>query len=100
MEEPDRGQGKVVIELNNGKQEKTTAVEVHTLHKLLCEREVKSKHVAETWLRTHRYPLCHRSQSPAMLAAWPVTIHCPSLPHWAPGFTMHSFALRMVPQLS
>ena len=29
MEEPDRGQGKTVIELTNGKQEKTVAVEVY-----------------------------------------------------------------------
>ena len=29
MEEPDRGQGKVVIEQTNGKPEKTVAVEVY-----------------------------------------------------------------------
>ena len=35
MEEPDRGQGKAVIELTNGKHEKTDAVEVHWTNKYI-----------------------------------------------------------------
>ena len=103
MEEPDRGQGKAVIELNNGKQEKTTAVEVHTLHKLLCEREVKSEHVAETWLRTHRYIHYVTGASPLLcllLGQSPSTARvsltgrqaspCTPLPSaWSPGSLDH-----------
>ena len=108
MEEPDRGQGKAVIELNNGKQEKTTAVEVHTLHKLLCEREVKSKHVAETWLRTHImsqepvpcYACCLAShhplpESPSLGARLHHALLCP--PHGPPALLItYSIALATI----
>ena len=107
MEEPDRGQGKVVIERTNGKQEKTVAVEVYILDQgiylafkttlqLSCECEVQTNYVVHTLESV----ISHRSQFPAMLAAWQVVIPCRTLPHWERGCTMPSFALHMEPQPS
>ena len=45
MEEPDRGQGKVVIEQTNGKQEKTVAVEVHLTKRDLLVLKFFNLHV-------------------------------------------------------
>ena len=102
MEEPDRGQGKVVIEQTNGKQEKTVPVEVYwtysffTAFQLSHECEVQMNYVVYTLVSV----ISHRSQFPAMLAAWQVVIPCRTLPHWERGCTMPSSALHMEPQPS
>ena len=69
MEEPDRGQGKVVIEQTNGKQEKTVAVEVYILDqgiylglKQFCSIHVNVKFKRIT-LCTHWYQLSHAGAS-------------------------------------
>ena len=104
MEEPDPGQRKAVVDLTNGKQEKTVEVEVIMLveNTSLVERhfiamvgsEVPILHI----LGADGNLSSHRNQLPAMPAALPATTHYRSLLPWLKDSTTPSSALPMVPR--